>query len=482
MTDMPRFGDLLKLTKDDWQEMPDSPSPYYIGAKDGLFAVRRLLFGRGIARILSWPDNFRSVGTSTGQFMFDAPVIPAKMMAQIVSFFQNVYTIQKTEAAVLLTMHTQTKEWGVFIPTQLVSHGGVNYVYDPQHIRGDRIVVGSIHSHADFNPFHSGTDTGDAADFDGFHCTIGYVDKVPKIVAMVSMNKQNMHYKEADFPSLFDWSEVGQHKAPEWWLNYVGTGNDKPVGFELYKKFEKPTAIKTENAPKGVQVYRAPIQTPNGSYYDANWNRDNDEARQMMSDWGMSHGYGGGSENRSWSKPWWAGRSAEWLAKSGYIWDEKIESYRWVGNSAVHQVSEPTDASKEFNARKEAERGVKWEKDGTLKVRKLSRKQIADLTEAFSKTDYWEDHLDREVVEAIVDSHCFTEDDADDAADNPETAGDIAYWQELFVRKALGAVIALRAMNIDANLILKSTTASGLHEQEWVLPDPQTEEVHHGVH
>jgi hypothetical protein len=466
---MPQFGDLVKLTTDNWQEMPDSPMPYYVGAKDGLFAMRRLLFGRGIVRMKFWPDNFKEVGDSIGEFVFEAGPIPAKIMGQIVSFFQRIYALQKTEAAVLLTMNVTTKEWDVFVPTQLVSHGGVNYVYDPQHIQGGRIVVGSIHSHADFSPFHSGTDTGDAEDFDGFHATIGFVNTTPKIVAMVSLNKQNMHYKAEQFPALFDWSEIDQHEAPPWWDNYVGTADNKqkPIGFDLYAKFAKPTAIKTES--KAITTYQPTTPhnwTPRPYGMQSTYDPAKQSEQQAMSDWGLS------SYRSIPAKPWWEGRSAQWLQDNGYQWDDKAKKYTYVGHTVT--ASKPLTESEAFNARRAAERGADWDKeDGSLNVHLLSKEEQDILWAMWKGADdeaFWENTLPDNVVESLMASDCVTDEDIEYALAAPRIAGEIEFWQEKFMHKTMGAIAALRAMGVEASVTIKVSNPITKTSEDFLLP------------
>lgn len=408
MTD-PKFGDLVKITKDGWDGIPDSASPFYVGAKDGLFVHRRLMFGRGLVRIHNWPDNFAEVGSSVGRFIFEADPIPAKMMAQIVDFFSRIYAKQQTEAAVLLTMDNETHEWSVFVPTQLVSHGGVNYVYDPAHISPNRTVVGSIHSHANFSPFHSGTDTGDAADFDGLHCTIGFVDKDPKIVAMISMNKSNLHYQEKDFEIVFDWSEIGQHTAPEWWDQYVGTNakDSKPVGHELYAKFAKPVTIK-EHVKTAVPVGQPYTKTPH-QWVPRPYDREIYTQRQMASDWGIpDYGYRGGYQTLR--------------------------------------------ESQEFNARKTAERGLEW-KNGALVVRSVSPEELKALG---TDDDFWEDHLPRKFVEALLDSNLVTDDDIDLATADAAVGGDVKFWIEKLLTKTVDAADLLRMVGVRINITLQT--------------------------
>jgi hypothetical protein len=68
------------------------------------------------------------------------------------------------------------------VPQQSVSHGGVNYrrkglTFSDEFAGTGYVPVGTIHSHCDFQAFHSGTDHGDEISWDGLHITFGHNDK-----------------------------------------------------------------------------------------------------------------------------------------------------------------------------------------------------------------------------------------------------------------------------------------------------------------
>lgn len=259
----PAFGSVFRLEKEGWEGLPDTPNPYHFVAGDGMFLHRKGLVGRGVVRLDRIPNSFKMFGDEVGGFDWTADPIPAKLMGQIVNFFERIYDRQHTEAAVILVMHSQTREWRVFVPTQMLSHGGVNYVFDPEHIKSPWVIVGSIHSHCDFGAGHSSTDTGDAEGFDGVHGTIGHIKRdIPEIVFMASMNKKNFHFGKDSFPALFDFSEVKQHEAPKWWDRYCeDTVNKvKPVGFDLFAKFKKPSVVKPVTTITKVEP-KSPLTT-----------------------------------------------------------------------------------------------------------------------------------------------------------------------------------------------------------------------------
>lgn len=108
------------------------------------------------------------------------PKLPFKHVFKIKKFFQDVVRLHRSEAATILLYNRATRDFKVQITDQRVSHGGVNYrmlglAHDEE--TKDYLRVGTIHSHCDFDAFHSGTDIGDEESFDGLHCTFGHNDR-----------------------------------------------------------------------------------------------------------------------------------------------------------------------------------------------------------------------------------------------------------------------------------------------------------------
>lgn len=108
-----------------------------------------------------------------------APKVPERIVWRVKTFFRRVVGLYRAEAAVNLFFNKATQDFKVHIPEQRVSHAGVVYLRAAMtHVEGmqDYLRVGTIHSHSDFNAFHSGTDVGDEEDFDGLHVTFGNND------------------------------------------------------------------------------------------------------------------------------------------------------------------------------------------------------------------------------------------------------------------------------------------------------------------
>ena len=104
MTTDIRWDDVVRYRgQNGLADAPDSPVPYHLGAKDGLFLVRRTMLGRGAIKLQYWPDHFDKLGGD--QFLFEAPPIPGTLMSQVVDFFRRTYERLHAEAAVLLTLN-----------------------------------------------------------------------------------------------------------------------------------------------------------------------------------------------------------------------------------------------------------------------------------------------------------------------------------------------------------------------------------------
>ena len=108
------------------------------------------------------------------------PHIPARIVWRIKTFFKEVVTKYDAEAATILYYNKDKQDFKVHIPEQNVSKGGVHYkrvgLIDVEGME-DYLRVGTIHSHCDFEAYHSGVDVKDEEFFDGLHCTFGHNDR-----------------------------------------------------------------------------------------------------------------------------------------------------------------------------------------------------------------------------------------------------------------------------------------------------------------
>jgi PRTRC genetic system protein A len=126
------------------------------------------------------------------------PPLPLEIFVQAKLFFSAVYKEHRSESVVLLYFNEETKEYRLAAPNQTVSSAHLNY--KPDFSEAGFKLVGSIHSHADFSAFHSGTDHRDESNFDGLHITIGHVNgKNFSISTEVAVNNNRFKQKSEDW-------------------------------------------------------------------------------------------------------------------------------------------------------------------------------------------------------------------------------------------------------------------------------------------
>jgi len=136
---------------------------------------------------------------------FDQFKIEKDHFVSIMRFFRDVYDKHQSESAVLLLVNAEAKRFiPLFVVNFDISGGAVHYIQPtPDHtsariqevLKDEKLlaihnqvmedynklyeagyrIYGTIHSHCNFNAFHSGVDQADEVKFDGLHITIGNV-------------------------------------------------------------------------------------------------------------------------------------------------------------------------------------------------------------------------------------------------------------------------------------------------------------------
>ena len=148
---------------------PDDPI-YYLLSRDGLFLVKRTPFFEATvpAPGIPWlmPQDTR--------VRIDAPALPAALLLDCLAFFRAVYSRYKSEAVVLLGWREDTRTYELFVPHQTV--GGGHCDYEVKEFPAGLLRLGTIHSHAGVEAFHSERDHNDERFEDGFHLTLGNID------------------------------------------------------------------------------------------------------------------------------------------------------------------------------------------------------------------------------------------------------------------------------------------------------------------
>jgi hypothetical protein len=103
-----------------------------------------------------------------------APPLPAALLLQAVAFFRAVYARFESEAVALLAWREAAGSYELVVPRQTVGGGHCNY--EVKQFPPGLTRLGTIHSHAGVEAFHSFRDWQDERFEDGFHITIGNLD------------------------------------------------------------------------------------------------------------------------------------------------------------------------------------------------------------------------------------------------------------------------------------------------------------------
>ncbi len=162
---------------DETKELPQEGS-YYVVAGNGWFHHKETQIMHGFTPVKDCPYlPDLNVSAKIGVHL---PRISVRLIHQTKEFFKRVLAKHDAESAVILYYNPDTQHYKIFVPKQTVSRASVNYTRQALgHTEeyGGYLEVGTIHSHCDFDAFHSGTDIDDERNFDGIHLTFGHNDK-----------------------------------------------------------------------------------------------------------------------------------------------------------------------------------------------------------------------------------------------------------------------------------------------------------------
>ncbi len=157
--------------KDETFEPPEDPI-YYLVTADGLFQVKENPAFRSCVRV----RGIRGLQGQKDEVRWKLPPVPGALLQQAVGLFREVYRRHKSEAIVLLLYDPAAREYELSVPEQSVAGGHLTYVPGPAP--PGKLRVGTIHSHAEADAFHSPVDHGDEEHDDGLHVTVGNLDGI----------------------------------------------------------------------------------------------------------------------------------------------------------------------------------------------------------------------------------------------------------------------------------------------------------------
>ena len=161
---------MLPIYLKDREFIPPEDTIYYLLSRDGLFLVKRTPFFEAVvpATGIPWLES------QEAEVLLTAPPLPAALLLQAVAFFRAVYSRYAAEAVALLTWREATRTYELVVPHQTV--GGGHCDYEVREFPAGLTRLGTIHSHAGIDAFHSLRDSEDERFEDGFHLTIGNLD------------------------------------------------------------------------------------------------------------------------------------------------------------------------------------------------------------------------------------------------------------------------------------------------------------------
>ena len=179
MQDLDKIPVYVITSETDMQNVTDDFA--YLIAKGGLYIKRKCEMFDSISKTDRIP-HLANIEESC-RLAEEIDKVPGYIIETALSFFRAVFEKFDSEAVLYITKGT---EWGLHCPEQEVSRAGVESLTKLEELTTEQ-VIGSIHSHADFDAFHSNTDIGDEAKFDGVHFTIGHVDLIrPTLVCSIA--------------------------------------------------------------------------------------------------------------------------------------------------------------------------------------------------------------------------------------------------------------------------------------------------------
>jgi hypothetical protein len=158
-------------------ELPKTGT-YYIIASNGIFLHRDTGHMQGVFPVKNI-DSLMEYNPEN-KMSHNFGKIDAILCYKIKTFFAKVVELYRSESVIILYYNPDTSKYALIVPLQSVSHGGVCFrrkglnLHYPELSEAGYVPIGSIHSHCDFQAFHSGTDDADEFTWDGIHITFGH--------------------------------------------------------------------------------------------------------------------------------------------------------------------------------------------------------------------------------------------------------------------------------------------------------------------
>lgn len=144
---------------------------YFIVAQDGIYLRKENRFISATVKV----EKIARLQKMQKTAQLNLPRLGAEVLARSLLFFRQVYRQHRSEAEIQIHYNPKDGTYYLHCPWQQVSGDGV--YYDSSKRFENHLLVGTIHSHADFSAWHSPTDHRDEKHFDGLHITLGHVNQ-----------------------------------------------------------------------------------------------------------------------------------------------------------------------------------------------------------------------------------------------------------------------------------------------------------------
>lgn len=139
----------------------------YLIAKGGVYLQK----DTGLIKALVKINGISSLQEIKTVAHINLPIIPETITRAVISFFRTVFRLYNSEAVLLIYYNKDSCEYLLLAPIQRVHYTGVSYV--SESIPSGFNLVGSVHSHSDFEADYSMIDDENEKHFDGLHIIIG---------------------------------------------------------------------------------------------------------------------------------------------------------------------------------------------------------------------------------------------------------------------------------------------------------------------
>lgn len=174
------FGVPVYVLAED-MELPQEGT-YYVVASNGIFLHKDTGLMKASFSVEGISPLIEYKATNSIRHCFEK--IDEDLCYKVKNFFARVVEEHRSESCVILYYNPNAvgNKYTIVIPQQSVSHGGVTYrrkglTFSEEFAGTGYLPIGTIHSHCDFQAFHSGTDHSDEVSWDGLHITFGHNDK-----------------------------------------------------------------------------------------------------------------------------------------------------------------------------------------------------------------------------------------------------------------------------------------------------------------